>query len=408
MNLANKHILVGVSGGIAAYKCPELVRQLKKLGAQVRVVMTNSAKHFVSELSLQAVSANKVSTDLFDPSAELSMGHIELAKWADLILIAPSSANIIAKLAHGIADDLLTTLCLASNAPIAIAPAMNQQMYQSEITQQNITTLAKRGYLIWGPDQGEQACGDVGPGRMLEPAALASHITNRLTHSSQLSHLNIVITAGPTQEELDPVRYISNHSSGKMGFAIAKAAVNLGASVTLISGPVNLPTPHNVNREDVRSAIDMQQKALQHAKKADIFIACAAVADYRAKNVADQKMKKQDNSDELTITLVKNPDIVAEVAAMKQDRPFVVGFAAETNNIEQYALKKLNRKNLNMICANDVSSKTQGLNSEDNALTLYWQDGKLSLPLANKNELAQQLVIEIIKHYNEHANEKKN
>ncbi|WP_392561323.1 bifunctional phosphopantothenoylcysteine decarboxylase/phosphopantothenate--cysteine ligase CoaBC [Orbus sturtevantii] len=408
MNLANKHILLGISGGIAAYKCPELVRQLKKLGAQVHVVMTDSAKHFVSDLSLQAVSANKVSTDLFDPSAELSMGHIELAKWADLILIAPATANIIAKLTHGLADDLLTTLCLASKAPIAIAPAMNQQMYQADITQQNIITLIERGVHIWGPDKGIQACGDIGPGRMLEPTELASNVANMFASSINLSKLNIVITAGPTQEKLDPVRYITNYSSGKMGFAIATAAATLGAKVTLISGPVNLPTPPNVNREDVRSAIDMHQKALEYAPHVDIFIACAAVADYRTKIVADQKMKKLDNSDELTITLVKNPDIVAEIAAMKKNRPFVVGFAAETNQVEEYALKKLASKNLDMICANDVSSPEQGFNVDHNALTLYWQSGKLPLPLANKNELAQQLIIEIIKHYNEYRNEKKN
>lgn len=408
MNLANKHILLGISGGIAAYKCPELVRQLKKLGAQVHVVMTDSAKHFVSELSLQAVSGNKVSDNLFDSSAELSMGHIELAKWADLILIAPATANIIAKLAHGIADDLLTTLCLATKAPIAIAPAMNQQMYQADITQQNITQLAHRGLHIWGPDEGIQACGDIGPGRMLEPQVLSNKVVNLFTNNQKLANLNIVITAGPTQEELDPVRYITNHSSGKMGFSIAKAAAALGAKVTLISGPVNLSTPHNVNREDVCSAINMQQKVQQYAPQADIFIACAAVADYRAKIVADHKMKKQDNNDELTITLVKNPDIVAEVAAMKKNRPFVIGFAAETNNVEEYAQKKLVSKNLDMICANDVSSQTQGFNCDNNALTLYWQSGKLLLPLMNKSELAKQLISEIIKHYNEHHHEKKN
>lgn len=408
MNLANKHILLGISGGIAAYKCPELVRQLKKMGAQVHVVMTDSAKHFVSDLSLQAVSGNKVSDDLFDASAELSMGHIELAKWADLVLIAPATANIIAKLAHGLADDLLTTLCLATSAPIAVAPAMNQYMYQAEITQQNITALTGRGVHILGPDKGEQACGDVGPGRMLEPATLVNHIDNILSQSTALSHLNIVVTAGPTQEELDPVRYITNHSSGKMGFAIAKAAASLGAKVTLISGPANLETPYNVNRHNVRTAIDMHQAALEYAQHADIFIACAAVADYRAKVVADQKMKKHDDSNELVLTLVKNPDIVADVANMQHNRPFVVGFAAETHNVEAYALKKLTTKHLDMICANDVSSKQQGFNTDDNALTLYWKSGKLPLPLTNKNQLGLQLITEIIKHYNEYTNEKKN
>lgn len=408
MSLANKRILLGISGGIAAYKCPELIRQLKKSGADIHVVLTDSAKHFVSELSLQVVSANKVSYDLFDSTAELSMGHIELAKWADLILIAPTTANVIAKLAAGIADDLLTTLCLATSAPIAVAPAMNQQMYQSSVTQQNIHSLANRGVHIWGPAQGEQACGDNGPGRMLDPTQLVEYAVNLFRESNSLSHLNIVVTAGPTQEALDPVRYITNHSSGKMGFAIAKAAAELGANVTLLSGPVNLNTPQNVTRKNVNSALDMHKNALDTAITADIFIACAAVADYRAASIAEDKIKKQDNSNELTITLVKNPDIVAEVAAMKKNRPFVVGFAAETNNVEKYALKKLNAKNLDMICANDVSSPSQGFNTDSNALTLYWKTGNLSLPLADKNILAKQLIVEIIKHYNEYTNEKKN
>ena len=405
MNITNKRILLGITGGIAAYKCPDLVRQLKKMGAQVQVVMTESAKHFVSELSLQAVSGNRVSHDLFDSAAELSMGHIALAKWADLVIIAPCTANIIAKLAHGIADDLLTTLCLATKAPIAIAPAMNQYMYLAEATQTNINTLTQRGFHIWGPDQGEQACGDIGPGRMLEPQQLCNKIAALFSSKSSYSHLNIVITAGPTQEALDPVRYISNHSSGKMGFAIAKAAAELGAKVTLISGPVNLCTPHNVLRKDVTTALEMYQTTLDTVKSADIFIACAAVADYRAATIADQKIKKQDNSDNLTITLVKNPDIVAEVANLKQHRPFVVGFAAETQNIEQYALNKLTNKKMDMICANDVSLTTQGFNSNQNSLTLYWPTGKLSLPLVDKNRLAQQLISEIFKHYNEYHDE---
>lgn len=408
MNLVNKHILLGISGGIAAYKSPELVRQLKKMGAEVHVVMTDSAKYFVSELALQAVSGNRVSHDLFDPSAELSMGHIELAKWADLVMIAPATANIIAKLANGIADDLLSTLCLATTAPIAVSPAMNQQMYQSIATQQNIATLTQRGIHIWGPASGVQACGDIGPGRMLEPTELVTHADNLFVNTNLLALLNIVITAGPTQEALDPVRYVTNHSSGKMGFAIAKAAAEFGANVTLISGPVNLTTPVNVNRKDVISALDMHKQALHYAENADIFIACAAVADYRAKTVAEQKIKKQSDSQELTITLIKNPDIVADIAAMPEHRPFVVGFAAETNNVEEYALKKLKSKGLDMICANDVSSTAQGFNSDNNALTLYWSSSKLSLPLTTKEQLAQQLITEITKHYNEYTNEKNN
>lgn len=408
MNLTNKHILLGITGGIAAYKCPDLVRQLKKMGAEVQVVMTESAQHFVSELSLQAVSGNRVCHDLFDSAAELSMGHIALAKWADLVIIAPCTANIIAKLAHGIADDLLTTLCLATTAPIAIAPAMNQNMYLADVTQSNINLLNQRGIHIWGPDQGEQACGDIGPGRMLEPQQLVAKTVELFVPLVKQANLHIVITAGPTQEAIDPVRYISNYSSGKMGFAIAKAAAELGAKVTLISGPVNLCTPAHVERKNVKTALEMYQNTLEIVDTADIFIACAAVADYRAANIAEQKIKKQSNSDELTITLVKNPDIVAEVANLPQHRPFVVGFAAETNNLEQYALNKLSQKNLDLICANDVSSHEKGFNSDDNAVTLYWSTGKLALPLTNKNMLAKQLVNEIIKHYNEYNNEKKN
>ncbi|XKM13577.1 bifunctional phosphopantothenoylcysteine decarboxylase/phosphopantothenate--cysteine ligase CoaBC [Orbaceae bacterium ac157xtp] len=407
MNLANKHILLGITGGIAAYKCPELVRQLKKQGALVRVVMTQSATQFVSPLSLQAVSGNAVSTELFDHSAELSMNHIELAKWADLVLIAPTTANIIAKLTAGIADDLLTTLCLATQAPIAIAPAMNRQMYQSSITQQNLHTLAQRGLLIWGPDKGEQACGDVGLGRMLEPAQLVELVKRYFEPNQQLANLRIVITAGPTREAIDPVRYITNLSSGKMGYAIAQAAAELGAEVTLISGPVSLCAPQNVNITQVESACDMLNYALEYAKQADVFIACAAVADYRCESIAEQKIKKQDDSDELVLHLVKNPDIVAEVARLKDNRPFVVGFAAETNNVEEFALKKLQRKNLDLICANDVSQQDIGFNANENALTLYWKSGKLALPKATKTELAKNLINEIVKLYKEYPNEKK-
>ena len=406
MNLVNKHILVGITGGIAAYKCPDLVRQLKKLGAEVHVVLTDSAKHFVSELSLQAVSGNRVSSELFDSAAELSMSHIELAKWADLVLIAPATANIIAKLAHGIADDLLSTLCLATTAPIAIAPAMNQVMYQAPITQQNIQTLSTRNVMVFGPDQGFQACGDIGPGRMLDPAQLAQCCLNALTaQQNTLADLNIVITAGPTREPLDPVRYITNYSSGKMGYAIAEAAANLGANVTLISGPVSLSTPNHVNRIDVETANEMHQHAIAFAPKADIFIACAAVADYRSATIAEQKMKKQDDKSALTLTLVKNPDIVASVAALQESRPFVVGFAAETTNVEAYALKKLTSKNLDLICANDVSNANSGFNVDQNAVTLYWKNGKHAFPIMSKQALAQQLIIEIIKHYNEYHNE---
>lgn len=408
MSLSGKHILLGITGGIAAYKCPDLVRHLKKAGAQVHVVLTESASHFVTPMTLQALSGNTVSSDLFDPSAELSMSHIELAKWADLVLIAPATANIIAKIANGIADDLLSTLCLATPAKIAIAPAMNQQMYKAAATQQNLATLASRNTLILGPDEGFQACGDFGPGRMVEPATIVKHVEKYFSATSTLAGTEITITAGPTIEELDPVRYISNYSSGKMGYAIAQAAAEIGATVNLISGPVNLATPNNVNRINVKSANEMYDVALKFAKKSSIFISCAAVADYRAESIATKKIKKTDDSDELVIKLVKNPDIVANIASLKKGRPFVVGFAAETNNIKAYALKKLTTKNLDLICANDVSDKKIGFNSDQNALTLYWQNGEQTLPLSNKQELAKELLQAVITRYKASHDEKKN
>lgn len=409
MSLANKHILLGITGGIAAYKCPELVRQLKKTGAQVQVVVTDSAKEFVATMSLQAVSGNRVSDNLFDSEAELAMGHIALAKWADLVLIAPATANTIAKLAVGIADDLLTTLCLATPAPIAIAPAMNQQMYQTTITQQNIQALTARGVMVWGPDQGFQACGDIGPGRMLEPQQLVENINQFLAPSSTLlAGIKIAITAGPTQEALDPVRYITNHSSGKMGFAIAQAAAQMGAEVVLISGPVNLPTPCQVERIDVTTAQQMYEVAMVQAQQVDIFIGCAAVADYRAAQIAPEKIKKSSDNDELILTLVKNPDIIATIAALTKRRPYVVGFAAETNNVEAFALNKLQTKKLDLMCANDVSKQDRGFNADNNAITLYWSNGKYALPLSTKTQLAKQLMIEISQHYNEKNDETKN
>ncbi|OCG27847.1 bifunctional phosphopantothenoylcysteine decarboxylase/phosphopantothenate synthase [Gilliamella sp. wkB108] len=408
MNLSGKHILLGITGGIAAYKCPDLVRQLKKAGAQVHVVMTDSAKHFVTPMTLQAVSGNRVSSDLFDPSAELSMSHIELAKWADLLLIAPATANIIAKIANGIADDLLSTICLATPAPIMLAPAMNQQMYSATATQHNLAILASRNISIIGPDNGYQACGDIGPGRMLEPTTIVENINYYFSSSAKLADISITITAGPTVEEIDPVRYISNYSSGKMGFAIAQAAADMGATVTLISGPVHLSTPNNVTRIDVKSAKEMYEVALSHAQKSTIFISCAAVADYHAATIATQKIKKTNDNNELIIKLVKNPDIIASVAALQTHRPFVVGFAAETNDVKNYALKKLTAKNLDMICANDVSDKKIGFNSDQNALTLYWQNGEQTLPLSNKNVLAQQLLEAVITRYKASHNEKKN
>ncbi len=408
MSLSGKNILLGITGGIAAYKCPDLVRHLKKAGAQVRVVLTESASHFVAPMTLQAVSGNAVSKELFDPTAELSMSHIELAKWADLVLIAPATANIIAKMANGIADDLLSTICLATPAKIVIAPAMNQQMYKAAATQQNLATLESRNTLVLGPDDGFQACGDIGPGRMVEPKTIVENINNYFLANSKLAGTTITITAGPTIEELDPVRYISNYSSGKMGFAIAKAAAEMGATVNLISGPVNLTTPNNVNRINVKSAKQMYDEALVLAEKSAIFISCAAVADYRAETIAKNKIKKTDDSNELVIKLVKNPDIVASIAGLKEHRPFVVGFAAETNDVKTYALKKLTTKNLDLICANDVSDHNIGFNSDQNALTLYWRNGEQTLPLSSKQQLAKQLLQAVITRYKASHDEKKN
>ena len=401
MSHTNKKILLAISGGIAAYKCPELVRRLKERGMQVKVVMTQSAQSFVTPLSLQAVSGEPVSDSLLDPSAEAAMGHIEFAKWADLVLVAPASANIIAKMTQGIADDLLTTLLLATPSKVAVAPAMNQQMYAHDATQANLNTLKQRNVDIWGPASGEQACGDLGLGRMLDPLELVDHCVkffdekNNNTKSNLLKGKTVTITAGPTREALDPVRYISNHSSGKMGYALAIAAEQLGATVNIISGPVSLSTPNNVSRVNVSSALDMQQAALELAPQSDIFIGCAAVADYRAADIQTQKIKKQ--GDEISLTLVKNPDVIASVASLKNNRPFTVGFAAETQNVAQYAQGKLKNKNLNMICANDVSQEGLGFNSERNALTIYWhdkqgKDSQLNLPEDSKQALAIQII----------------
>ncbi|WP_448556404.1 bifunctional phosphopantothenoylcysteine decarboxylase/phosphopantothenate--cysteine ligase CoaBC [Thalassotalea montiporae] len=389
--LHNKNIVLGITGGIAAYKGPELVRRLKEQGANVRVVITESAKAFVSSLSLQAVSANPVADDLLDPQAELAMGHIELAKWADLILVAPATANTIAKLAHGMADDLLTTIALATAAPVAIAPAMNQQMWHNPITQRNLNELAKFGIKQFGPAAGEQACGDVGLGRMLDVPELVSAVTELFARDQQaLAGQHWVITAGPTQEPIDPVRYISNHSSGKMGYAIAQAAIEAGANVTLISGPTKLTPPSHSQHVPVVSAQEMHQQALANAPKADVFVACAAVADYRVAQVAEQKIKKHE--DAMQINMVKNPDIVADVAALTENRPFTVGFAAETQDVEQYARGKLQRKNLDLIAANNVSVAGQGFNSDDNALTVFSATDKTELSLASKTQLAKDLV----------------
>lgn len=386
--LTNRHILLGITGGIAAYKSAELVRRLQNRGANVRVVMTKAAQEFITPLTLQALSGNPVHTDLLDPAAEAAMGHIELARWADLILIAPASADFIARLTHGHADDLLSTLCLATAARIAMAPAMNQGMWGDAITQTNISRLRERDVLIWGPAEGEQACGDIGPGRMLEPDELAE-LTENAFSSRLLDGKRVLITAGPTREAIDPVRYISNHSSGKMGFALAQAAVEAGAAVTLITGPVALTTPEHVTRIDIESAQQMFDAVRDRIAVCDVFIAAAAVADYRPQTVAATKIKKQNET--ITLTLVRNPDIVASVA-QQRPKPFTIGFAAETERVNEYARDKLERKNLDMIIANNVSVPSIGFNSENNAVTVLWRDGEMEIGERSKMQLARDLI----------------
>lgn len=393
--LRNKNILLGITGGIAAYKTPDLVRKLKAQGANVRVVITESAKSFVSSLALQAVSGNTVSDDLLDPAAEAAMGHIELARWADALLIAPATANTLAKLTYGLADDLLTTLCLATTAPIFVAPAMNQQMWQAAATQHNVATLAQRNTVIFGPDQGEQACGEIGPGRMIEPEDLAKMLSEHLTEQT-LEDLRITITAGPTRENIDPVRYITNHSSGKMGYAVAEAAKQMGATVTLVSGPVNLASPQVDTLMQVNTAEEMLSSVMENIQDCDIFIACAAVADYRPAEIVEHKIKKSES--ELTLNFVRNPDILAAVAGLEKP-PFTVGFAAETKDVEHYAQDKLARKKLNMIAANDVSQKDIGFNSDTNQLQVFWQSGSRQLGKTNKRALAKQLLQLILERY---------
>lgn len=393
--LTNKRILLGITGGIAAYKMPELVRRLKDHGSDVRVVMTPAAEAFITPLTLQAVSGHPVADSLLDPTAEAAMGHIELARWADLVLIAPASADFIARYCAGLGNDLLSTLCLATTAPVVIAPAMNQQMWQAQATQHNMTVLAERNIPVWGPAQGSQACGEVGPGRMLEPAELLAHIKDFLLPEQLLAGKKVAITAGPTREALDPVRYISNHSSGKMGYALAAEAARMGAEVTLISGPVDLPTPAGCTRVDVTNAQQMLTASLDIAQAQDVFIGCAAVADYRAAEIAPEKLKKQ--GDRIAIELVKNPDIIATVAGQTSST-VVVGFAAETQHVEQYARNKLQQKGLDMIAANDVSTSDIGFNADDNALNVIWQGGQQTIEQASKQQVASQLLAIIQQH----------
>lgn len=387
-HLFNRNILLGVSGGIAAYKSAELVRQLQELGASVRVVMTRGAQEFITPLTLQALSGNPVHTELLDEQAEQGMGHIELARWADLLLIAPATADLVARLAAGRADDLLTTVALATPAPMLLAPAMNQQMWKDPATEANMATLQARGVQAIGPAAGVQACGDVGPGRMEEPEAIARFASD-MFDTGILDGKRVVITAGPTREALDPVRYISNHSSGKMGYALAEAAALAGARTTIISGPVSLMAPEHVKVEPVNSALEMLAASERLLPQCDIYIACAAVADYRPADVQPQKIKK--GPEEVSLLLVKNPDIVASVAA-SEPPPFTVGFAAETRDVLNYARGKLERKGLDMIVANDVSDSSIGFNSDQNEVTVLWPQGEMKLERADKGALARQII----------------
>ena len=385
LSLTNKRILLGITGGIAAYKCAELSRLFIKAGAEVRVVMTRAATEFVTPLTMQALTGNRVHLDLLDTEAEAAMGHIELARWADMILIAPATADFIARLANGEADDILSTVVLASSCHMAIAPAMNQAMWGDDSTQDNLQTLKNRHYQIYGPAEGEQACGDIGPGRMLEPEILL-RLSADMFESGALAGKHCVIPGGPTREALDPVRFISNHSSGKMAYALAAEAAAAGARVTLISGPVNLPTPDRVTRVDVISARDMLKATMDNMDSADVFIGVAAVADYRPESEQQQKIKKSDQ--EMTLALVKNPDIISEVAAL-ENRPLVVGFAAETNDIVENGRGKLEKKKLDLLFANNA---TETFNSDSISVTAISTDGDTELPTANKNVVAREML----------------
>lgn len=387
-DLLNKNILLGVTGGIAAYKAAELCRLLIKQGANLRVVMTPSATEFVRPLTYQALSGYPVVSELFETHADNAMDHIDLARWADLLLVAPASAGSIAKLADGYADNLLLTIALATEAPIAIAPAMNQQMYQKPATLSNLDNLKSRGIRVWGPDEGDQACGEIGPGRMLEPEHLAQQVTG-FFQPGRLQGQKIMITAGPTREAIDPVRYISNRSSGKMGYALAQAALDTGAEVTLVSGPVCLQPPQPVTLLTCQSALDMYQQVMDHINEQDIFIASAAVADFRVVDVAAQKIKQ--SSSMKTLQLTENPDILASVAGL-DDGPFCVGFAAETHDLEKHAQDKLARKRLDMIAANRVDDQASGFDVDVNALSVYWPNGGVELERQSKTLIAERLI----------------
>ena len=391
--LTQRHVLVAISGGIAAYKGAELVRLLKKQGAVVRVILSRGATEFITPLTMQALSGEPTHTELLDEAAEAGMGHIELARWADLMIIAPATADVIARLAQGRADDLLTTVALATPAPVAVAPAMNQQMWSHAATQENIQMLAARDIQIVGPDAGEQACGDVGPGRLLEPEAIVMALSQRFDNRL-LEGRRVVITAGPTVEAIDPVRYLSNHSSGKMGYALASACADAGAQVELISGPVHLAPPDRITVYPVTSAEEMCERALALADGADLFIGAAAVADYRPESISTQKIKKE-SGEAPVITLVENPDIIANVSQLTNRPSLVAGFAAETQSVIEHAREKRLRKGLDMIIANDVSDPDTTFGSEQNAVHLITEAEEKSLPLASKRVIAEQIVIAV-------------
>jgi phosphopantothenoylcysteine decarboxylase / phosphopantothenate---cysteine ligase len=384
-----KHILLGITGGIAAYKSADLVRRLRERGAEVQVVMTDGSREFVTPMTFQALSGRPVRTDLWDPAAEASMGHIELARWADLVLIAPATADFLARLASGRADDLLATTCLATAVPIALAPAMNQQMWANAATQANVALLKERGVHIFGPGSGDQACGEVGAGRMLEPTELAALADSKLVQNGVLSGQRVLITAGPTREPIDPVRFISNRSSGKMGFAVAQAAREAGAEVVMICGPVSLATPGGVRRVDVESAADMLVAVQAEVRRDDIFISTAAVADYRPAQAAIQKIKKTEEN--LALQMARTTDIIGTVAASANRPAFVVGFAAETDTVEQNARSKMLRKNLDMIAANEVGHD-KVFDCADNELIVLWRNGRKLLPRNAKTQLARELI----------------
>ncbi|HZT04598.1 MAG TPA: bifunctional phosphopantothenoylcysteine decarboxylase/phosphopantothenate--cysteine ligase CoaBC [Steroidobacteraceae bacterium] len=393
--MQGKRILLGVTGGIAAYKSADLVRRLSERGAEVQVVMTAAAREFVGPVTFQALSGRPVRAELWDAAAEAAMGHIELARWADMVLVAPASADFLARLAGGHADDLLATLCLATEASIAVAPAMNRIMWANAATAANVSTLRQRGVHVWGPAEGEQACGETGEGRMLEPTELADRVDLLLPRNGALQGRRVLITAGPTRERIDPVRFISNRSSGKMGFAVAQAAREAGAEVVLVAGPVSLATPAGVRRVDVESADSMLAAVLQEVAGADIFISTAAVADYRPANPHDQKIKKTTNT--LDLNMERTADVLATVAA-RTDRPFVVGFAAETESVEQNARAKLLKKNLDMIAANEVGDN-KVFECEDNHLIVLWRNARRDLGRGSKLSLARELVRLIAESY---------